>query len=247
MQNLDRKICLVTGGTGLIGSSIVKNLSNSGATVIFTFNGNKKKSNNILSDLEMFDVYSHRLQIPNENSIKKLVKFITKKFGRLDVLINNAGINMPNDFDKITAKDWDKIMNVNLKGPFIITQKFLNLLKKSKDGSIINIGSVSGQIGGPRTTHYCVSKAGLIALTQNTAINLSKFKIRCNCISPGFIESEMQKKGAASKQVQEIQKKILLNFLRKGDDIASAVNFLSSDESKYITAQTINVSGGIVF
>ena len=163
MQNLDRKICLVTGGTGLIGSSIVKNLSNSGATVIFfTFNGNKKKSNNILSDLEMFDVYSHRLQIPNENSIKKLVKFITKKFGRLDVLINNAGINMPNDFDKITAKDWDKIMNVNLKGPFIITQKFLNLLKKSKDGSIINIGSVSGQIGGPRTTHYCVSKAGLI-------------------------------------------------------------------------------------
>ena len=131
MQNLDRKICLVTGGTGLIGSSIVKNLSNSGATVIFTFNGNKKKSNNILSDLEMFDVYSHRLQIPNENSIKKLVKFITKKFGRLDVLINN-GINMPNDFDKITAKDWDKIMNVNLKGPFIITQKFLNLLKKVK-------------------------------------------------------------------------------------------------------------------
>ena len=91
-----------------------------------------KKSNNILSDLEMFDVYSHRLQIPNENSIKKLVKFITKKFGRLDVLINNAGINMPNDFDKITAKDWDKIMNVNLKGPFIITQKFLNLLKKVK-------------------------------------------------------------------------------------------------------------------
>ena len=130
---------------------------------------------------------------------------------------------MPNDFDKITAKDWDKIMNVNLKGPFIITQKFLNLLK-SKDGSIINIGSVSGQIGGPRTTHYCVSKAGLIALTQNTAINLSKFKIRCNCISPGFIESEMQKKGAASKQVQEIQK-ILLNVLGKGDDIASAVNF----------------------
>ena len=167
MNKLEKKICLVTGGTGLIGQEIVNEFLLNGATVIFTFNKNILKAKKFHKNRK--NLFYFKLNIKQKSSIKNLFKFIKIKFKRLDVLVNNAGINKPTDFDKIKEKDWDDILEVNLKGPFMVMQESKKLIKKSKNGSIINVSSVSGQYGGPRTAHYAASKAGLISLNQVAA------------------------------------------------------------------------------
>ena len=128
----------------------------------------------------------------------------------------------------------------------MIIKENIKLLKKSVSASVINISSISGQIGGPRTTHYAVSKAGLIALTQNAAINLAKYKIRCNTIAPGYIQSNMEKI-SRNKIVEKLKRNILLKRLGTPSEVAYAVSFLASDKSKYMTGHTINLNGGLVF
>jgi len=161
--------------------------------------------------------------------------------------VNNAGINKPTDFDKIKNKDWDEILNVNLKGPFMIMQESLSLIKKSKKGSIINVSSVSGQYGGPRTAHYAASKAGLISLNQVAARFFSKYNVRCNSLVPGFIKSKMAKKAMKSKMMKATSSLILLNREGSAKEVARSTSFLASDESSYMTAQVLNVNGGLHF
>ena len=149
MKKLKNKICLITGGTGLIGQEIIKEFLNHGAIVVFTFNSNFIKAKNLCKNNK--NLFFYKLDIKKKSSIKKLYNFIEKKFKKLDVIVNNAGINKPTDFDKIKEKDWDNILQVNLKGPFMVMQEFLKLIKKPKKGSIINVSSISGQYGAPRT------------------------------------------------------------------------------------------------
>ena len=130
MKKLKNKICLITGGTGLIGQEIIKEFLNHGAIVVFTFNSNFNKAKNLCKNNK--NLFSYKLDIKKKSSIKKLYNFIEKKFKKLDVIVNNAGINKPTDFDKIKEKDWDNILQVNLKGPFMVMQEFLKLIKKSK-------------------------------------------------------------------------------------------------------------------
>jgi 3-oxoacyl-[acyl-carrier protein] reductase len=161
--------------------------------------------------------------------------------------VNNAGINNPTDFDKIKEKDWDNILAVNLKGPFMIMQESLDLIKKSKNGSIINVSSVSGQYGGPRTAHYAASKAGLISLNQVAARFFSKYNVRCNSLVPGFIQSEMAQKALKSKKMNNITSSILLNRQGSAKEVAKSASFLASEESSYMTGQVLNVNGGLYF
>ena len=172
---------------------------------------------------------------------------IDSHWGRLDILVNNAGINIPTDFDKIQDEDWDEVLSVNLKGPFICTQMALPLLGKSGNASVINIGSVSGQYGGPRTAHYAASKAGLISLSQVIARFGANRGIRSNTIAAGIIASEMGSAGISAPSVAKAAENILLGRLGDFEDVALAAVFLASDDSKYITAQTINVNGGLYF
>ena len=245
MNKLNNKICLVTGGTGLIGQEIVKEFLDNGAKVIFTFN---KK----IFDAKKLSKYSknifyHKLDIKKKKSINNLFNFIEKKFKKLDVIVNNAGINNPTDFDKIKEKDWDNILAVNLKGPFMIMQESLDLIKKSKNGSIINVSSVSGQYGGPRTAHYAASKAGLISLNQVAARFFSKYNVRCNSLVPGIIQSEMAQKALNSKKMKSITSSILLNRQGTAKEVAKSASFLASEESSYITGQILNINGGLYF
>tara|TARA_A100001015_G_C14853396_1_gene657427 strand:+ start:329 stop:1045 length:717 start_codon:yes stop_codon:yes gene_type:complete len=238
MFNLNGKIALVFGSSGLLGSEIVNQLKINNCKIIGTYNKSKKKSN---------DIDYQKLNINKLSEIKKLKKYIQKKYKKIDIIINASGINKPEDFDKVSENNWNKIINCNLKAPFFIMQEFFLLLKKSESGSFINISSVSGQYGGPRTAHYAASKAGLISLTQVYARFCAKHKIRCNSVSPGLIASNMAKNALKSNKMKNVLSQILLKRLGTPAEVAHACLFLSSDNASYITGQVINVNGGLYF
>jgi len=238
---LEGKIAIVTGSSRGIGKAIATAFIKAGATVIVTYKNNKARAEEVAKQDKTRKSISVKLDISERYSVKKAKKIIKNTFDSIDILVNNAGINCPNDFDKISDEEWDKILSTNLKGAFIMTQEFLPLI--GEGGNITNISSVSGQYGGPRTTHYAVSKAGLISLTQNLAIFCAPKKIRVNAVSPGLIQSEMAQ---AAKKLN-ILEKIPLKRMGHPEEVAKAVVFLSSDDASYITGQTINVNGGLLF
>jgi len=248
-MRLKDKTALVTGGSRGIGESIVEALAAEGARVLFTYNNQLELAKKVSQELndKGYHVNFHQMNVVNREDVRNVFDKIEMDYGKLDVLVNNAGINKPTDFDQITDEDWDNILSVNLKGPFICIQEALPLLRKSGNASIINIGSVSGQYGGPRTAHYAVSKAGLISLSQVVARFVAKDNIRSNTIAVGLVASEMADKGLKSPAVMEASKNILLKRMGTFEEVASTVVFLASDESSYISAQTINVNGGIYF
>ncbi|HXL98820.1 MAG TPA: SDR family oxidoreductase, partial [Rhizomicrobium sp.] len=170
-----------------------------------------------------------------------------RALGAISVLINNAGINKPTDFDKVTDADWDFILATNLKGPFICAQVFLPLLAEAGGGSVVHIGSVSGQYGGPRTAHYAASKAGLISLAQVIARFGAQYRVRSNTLAAGLIASDMAAAGMAAASVQKAAENILLKRQGTTQEVADAAVFLASDAASYITAQTLNVNGGLYF
>jgi 3-oxoacyl-[acyl-carrier protein] reductase len=229
------KTYLITGASSGIGLAAAKRLLKEGHNVIATYNSDNsslKKINN--PKLTVF-----KLNLGIENSIKVFVAKIKKV--KLDGLVNNAGMNIPGSFDKINSRNWKKVNDVNLFGPFKLAQ----LLEKrfNTASSIINISSFCGQTGGPISSHYAVAKAGLISLTHNMAIHFSKRNIRVNCISPGLIDTKM----AANAEKHPLYEQILLARVGKPSEVANTINFLLSDESSYITGQTINVNGGMLF
>jgi 3-oxoacyl-[acyl-carrier protein] reductase len=187
------------------------------------------------------------MDVSDRSSVEAAAKDAHTAFGSLSILINNAGINKPTDFDQVSDADWDNILATNLKGPFVCAQVFLPLLAKAGGGSIVHIGSVSGQYGGPRTAHYAASKAGLISLAQVVARFGAQHNVRSNVVSAGLIQSDMAAAGMQAASVQKAAEQILLKRFGTTDEVADAVVFLASDASSYITAQTLNVNGGLYF
>ncbi len=241
-------VVLITGGSKGIGEAIVKKFASLDARVIFTYSQDDNAANQLVENLntDKESVSCFKADVRHREQINELIKKIEKDFQRIDILVNNAGINKPTDFDKINDDDWDDILNVNLKGPFICSQEAIKLMKE-KGGSIINIGSVSGQYGGPRTAHYAASKAGLISLGQVIARFGAEYNIRCNTLSAGIIQSEMAESALSDPAVQKACENIILNRFGTYNEVADSVIFLASSKSKYITAQTINLNGGLYF
>lgn len=249
MDKLGNKIALVTGGSRGIGKAISMAMAAEGAKTILTYRERSDAAEKVVDQIQAMggQALSVQMDVRNRYDVSQVMKMVESTFGSLDVLVNNAGINKPTDFDQITEEDWDEIMGVNLKGPFICSQEALPLLKKNGGGSIINIGSVSGQYGGPRTAHYAASKAGLISLGHVIARFGAQYNIRCNTVAAGLIQSEMAQAGLQSGTVGKAAEGILLGRLGSTDEVARVVVFLASDDSSYITAQTINVNGGLYF
>jgi len=241
---LKGKVALITGASRGIGRAIAIEFAKEGASVIINYLSNKNLAEELAEKLTndyKVKAIAVKFDVRERKEILRAKEKVKKEFGKLDVLVNNAGINKPNDFDKISEEEWDEVLGVNLKGAFLVTQTFADII--SDGGSIINISSVSGQYGGPRTTHYAVSKAGLIALTHNMAIFFSKRNIRVNCIAPGLIKSEM----ARAAKGLGVEGKILLKRLGLAEEVAKVAVFLASEEASYITGQTVNVNGGLLF
>ena len=242
---LEGKVALITGSSRGIGEAIAKEFFNEGASVIITYKKNKSLAEELNQKLKNSMII--QLDISNRQNIRNAIQNILKKHERIDILVNNAGINKPTDFEDVTDKDWDEILNTNLKGSFMISQEIFSIMKKQNYGRIINISSISGQYGGPRTVHYAVSKAGLITLGHCLARFGAPYNITCNNIAPGIISTEMTKDEIANVNSSEIFKKILLNRPGTTDELTGIAVFLASDDSSYITGQTINVDGGVLF
>ena len=249
MQVLARKSAFVTGGSRGIGKAIALALARAGANVAISYREQGSVAQDVVAELRACDVRAAacRLDVRDRPSVQKAFAAAVAEFGGVDILVNNAGINKPTDFDQVTDSDWDEIMAVNLKGPFICCQEILPYLRARGGGAIVNIGSVSGQYGGPRTAHYAASKAGLISLGQVVARFGAKDKIRCNTVAAGLIASEMAQAGMSSGVVAKAAENILLQRMGTPDEVAGVVVFLASDAASYVTAQTINVNGGLYF
>ena len=246
--SLTGKNAVVTGGSRGIGRAIAIGLAEAGADVVLTYKSNHAEADKAVSDIQKLG--RRALALPMDVTDRKSVEAAAKDargFGAISILINNAGINKPTDFDSVSDSDWDEIVGTNLKGPFVAAQVFLPLLKDAGGGSIVNISSVSGQYGGPRTAHYAASKAGLISLAQVIARFGAQYNVRSNTIAAGLIASDMAAAGMAAASVQKAAEAIVLKRLGTPQEVADAAVFLASDASSYITAQTINVNGGLYF
>lgn len=242
------KNAVVTGGSRGIGRAIALGLAEAGADVVLTYKSNRAEADKVVAQIEKLG--RRALALPMDVTDRKSVEAAAKDaraFGGISILINNAGINKPTDFDQIGDSDWDEIVGTNLKGPFVVAQVFLPLLKDAGGGAIVNISSVSGQYGGPRTAHYAASKAGMISLAQVIARFGAQYNVRSNTIAAGLIASDMAAAGMAAASVQKAAEGIVLKRLGTPQEVADAAVFLASDASSYITAQTINVNGGLYF
>ena len=246
--SLSGKSAVVTGGSRGIGRAIALGLAEAGADVVLTYREQRDDADKVVRQIQSMGRRAHALQmdVTERTSVVAAAKD-ARGFGPVSILVNNAGINKPTDFDQVSDDDWDTILATNLKGPFVCAQTFLPLIAEAGGGSIVHIGSVSGQYGGPRTAHYAASKAGLISLAQVIARFGAPNDVRSNVVAAGLIASDMAAAGMVAASVQKAAETIILKRLGKTSEVADAVVFLASEASSYITAQTINVNGGLYF
>lgn len=246
--SLTGKNAVVTGGSRGIGRAIALGVAEAGADVVLTFRENRSEAEKVAKQIESMGRRALALQmdVTQRASVAAAAKD-ARGFGPISILVNNAGINKPTDFDQVSDQDWDTILATNLKGPFVCAQVFLPLLAEAGGGSIVHIGSVSGQYGGPRTAHYAASKAGLISLAQVIARFAAPQGVRSNTVAAGLIASDMAAAGMAAASVQKAAESIILKRLGLTREVADTVVFLASEASSYITAQTVNVNGGLYF
>ncbi len=243
---LQGKIALVTGASKGIGRAIAVALGREGAYVIVNYNGSEEQANitcKLIED-EGGTCESMCFNVAEEATTMEAMESIIKKHGKLDILVNNAGITRDGLIMRMTDKDFESVLDVNLKGAFHTIRAASKQMLKQKSGRIINISSVSGIIGNAGQANYSASKAGLIGLTKATARELASRGITANAVAPGFIETDMTDK--LSDMVKENAcKQIPLGKMGRPEDIAEAVLFLASEKASYITGQVLCVDGGM--
>lgn len=247
MKLLQDKIVVITGATRGIGRGIALKMAEEGAQVAFTFSSSVEAAKTLEEELAQTGVKAKGYQsnAADFDSSQELMSEILKEFGGVDVLINNAGITKDNLLMRISEADFDQVMDVNLKSVFNMTKAVIRPMMKQRKGSIINMSSVVGVKGNAGQTNYAASKAGILGFTKSVALELGSRNIRCNAIAPGFIETEMTKV-LDEKMVEEWRKAIPLKRGGTPEDVANACVFLASDNSAYITGQTLHVDGGML-
>ena len=242
MMNLDNKKIIITGATGGIGNSIVKRLSDAGAKILAT--GTRlEKLEELKSKFKNTDIL--KFDISKGDEIEEFIENATKQLGGgLDCLINNAGITQDNLAIRMNIDEWKKVIDINLTSTFLLSKFAVKKMLKNKYGKIINITSVVGHTGNLGQANYTASKAGIVAMSKSLAIEYAKKNININCISPGFIKTEMTDK-IDEKFKEAIISKIPSSRLGEPEDVANVVLFLASDQSNYINGETIHVNGGM--
>lgn len=246
MNILEGKVALITGATRGIGKGIAEIFAKQGAQVAFTYAGSVDKAKALEAELgEITKVKAYQSDASDYEASQKLVEDVLAEFGKIDILINNAGITKDNLMLRMSKDDWDTIIKVNLDSVFNLTKAVIKPMMKAKGGSIINMSSVVGVKGNAGQANYAASKAGVIGFSKSIALELGSRNIRCNVIAPGFIETEMTAV-LDEKTVQGWRDAIPLKRGGKPEDVANACVFLGSDLSSYITGQVINVDGGML-
>ena len=241
MHNLKNKKVIITGGSRGIGYAILKEFYENNSDIL-TIGSNLQNLENVKKDFPKIKII--QLDLKNNSDLKEKFPKLIDELGGIDILVNNAGITKDNLTLRMKEEEWKDVIDVNLNSVFYLCQFAIKSMIKKKSGSIINITSVVGHTGNAGQANYTASKAGIIAMTKSLAKEYAKKNIRLNCVSPGFIATDMTKD--LKKEYQdELLKNIPINRLGSGKDIANAVIFLASDASSYITGETIHVNGGM--
>jgi len=244
-----RKKVLVTGGATGIGKSICIELAQSGYHVVCGYNSSSLAAQE-LGGREFNSggaIYPELLNLSNLEELDFGLEKISRNHGEIGSLVNNAALSQHKDFFEITESDLDLILQINFKAPFYLSQKLLKGMQSHNWGRIINLVSVGGQWGGTKQVHYATSKSALIGLTKSIAKSYSLFGITCNAISPGYIDTQMLRTEASGDALKNLETTIPSGKIGTPEDVAQTVKFLISDGASYITGQTINVNGGILF
>jgi 3-oxoacyl-[acyl-carrier protein] reductase len=243
MFDLTGKGALVTGASGGIGAAVAKALHAQGANVAIS--GTRKEKLDALAK-ELGDrVHVLPCDLRDRAAVVKLVEEAEKAVGQVDILVNNAGITHDNLFMRMKDEEWDDVINVNLNSVFVLTRGILRCMMRRRYGRIVNIASISGVFGNPGQANYAASKAGLVGMTKSLAREVASRGITANAIAPGFISTPMTD-ALTPKQVEMIAAAIPAQKFGTPDDIAAAVVFLSSQESGYVTGETMHINGGMV-
>ena len=242
MFDLDGKKALITGASGGIGKEIAKVLIKHNAQVCIS--GRNLDELNALKELLGERCHVVSCDLSKKDEIIELIKKTDKVLGHIDILINNAGITKDNIFLRMSESEWEDVLNVNLNSTFSILKLITKGMIKRRYGRIINISSVVGVTGGAGQVNYSASKAGLIGLTKSLSQEVATRNITVNCIAPGFIETPMTEK-LDDKRKDTILNSIPMNRIGRPEDLSSAIIFLASQESSYITGQTIHINGGL--
>lgn len=247
MNLLEGKVALITGASRGIGKSIAASFAAQGASIAFTYLSSVEKGEALEKELSATGskVKGYRSDAADFTQAADLVNAVVADFGKIDVLINNAGITKDNLMLRMSEADWDEVLRVNLKSAFNMVKAVTKPMLKERAGSIINITSVVGVMGNAGQANYAASKAGMIGFTKSIAKEFGARSIRCNAIAPGFIETEMTGE-LDQAQLDAWLKNIPLKRPGSGDDVANACAFLASDLSTYITGQVLMVDGGMV-
>ena len=246
MKRFENKIVLVTGAGRGIGASIAKRFASEGAEVIVNYSGNDEAAQKTVDEITATggQAQKYKCSVNDRESVKVMIDEIIKEFGRIDILVNNAGITKDGLMLRMTDEDFDRVIDVNLKGTFNCTKYVSKYMLKQKSGKIINISSVVGLSGNAGQVNYSASKAGIIGITKSAAKELSSRGITVNAVAPGYVDTDMTK--VLSDNIRnEILKNIPLQRMGNVEDISNCVAFLASEDASYITGQVISVDGGM--
>ncbi|WP_093726629.1 3-oxoacyl-[acyl-carrier-protein] reductase [Terribacillus halophilus] len=244
---LTGKAALVTGASRGIGREIALELARNGVNVAVNYSGSKEKAENVAEEIRALGQESIVIQanVAEEESVKDMVKQTIQAFGSLDILVNNAGITRDNLLMRMKEADFDAVIQTNLKGVFLCTKAVTRQMMKQKAGRIINVASIVGVSGNPGQANYVAAKAGVIGLTKTAAKELAARNVLVNAVAPGFITTDMTDE-MTDEQKQAMQSMIPLGKPGKPEDVARVVRFLASEDSNYMTGQTLHIDGGMV-
>lgn len=245
-MRLSGKNAIVTGASRGIGREIAFELARQGANVAVNFAGSESSANEVVAEIKKLgrDAFAIQANVADTDSVTHMVKQTIDHFGSIDILVNNAGITKDNLLVRMKEDEWDAVIDTNLKGVFLCTKAVTRQMMKQRNGRIINITSIVGASGNAGQANYVAAKSGVIGLTKTSALELASRGVTVNAVAPGFITTDM-----TDKLSEEVKAKMLeqipLATLGEPQDIANVVTFLASDDSRYITGQTIHVNGGM--
>lgn len=246
MGDFSGKVALVTGGSRGIGRAIAVELGRRGASVVLSYAGNEAAAAETVKAIVDAGgkAKAVRFDVADSEACSKAVDEVVKEQGRLDVLVNNAGVAIDGLLMRFKDEDWDKTLDTNLKGAFALMRAVSRPMMKQKGGAIVNLSSVVGEMGNAGQAAYAASKAGLIGLTKSVARELASRNIRVNCVTPGFITTDMTA-GLNAELKEKMAAAIPLSRIGNAEEVAAAVAFLASDAASYITGEVLKVNGGM--
>ena len=246
-MSLMNKVSIVTGGAQGLGKAIALELARKGSHLVIG-DVNLEAAQRVTEEVHALGRRSLALKVDvsNARDVSEMADRVVKEFGRIDILINNAGICQVVTIEKMSEEDWDRVMAINLKGVFLCSKAVMCVMKKQRSGRIVNMGSLAGKVGGIATgANYSVSKAGVMCFTKALARELAPYGVTVNAVAPGVIETDMTR-GITQGDFTNYLKTIPLGTIGSAEDVAYAVTFLASDEARYITGETLDVNGGML-